>query len=61
MICVMLAWLASYSQEYIVLPFLMQNACIGCMFIAFGDLLKNRIFKFVEQIKKVHTFMNGIF
>ena len=61
MICVMLAWLASYSQEYIVLPFLMQNACIGCMFIAFGDLLKKRIFKFVEQIKKVHILMNGIF
>lgn len=37
-----IAFLAAFSQKYILLPFNIQDACIGCMFMAIGD--KGRIY-----------------
>lgn len=50
---ILLAALASISQNYITLPFTIQNACIGCMFIALGNYSKNHIFKLVEFLQSM--------
>lgn len=60
-ICVVLAYIAAASQKIFVLPFALQNACIGCMFIAFGDALKNYVFNFVKAIKNAPIVAVAIF
>ena len=56
-ICIALACIAAYSQKHITLPFLLQDACIGCMFIAIGDSLKEYIFKFINWLNKLHVIV----
>lgn len=57
-ISVVLAALAAWSQKYVVLPLTIQDAFIGCMFMAIGEFAKPYIFTFVEKLRKLHCLLN---
>lgn len=56
-ISIALAVLASISQKYIVLPFTIQNAFIGCMFIALGAASKDLVFRYAEKLKSLRLLV----
>lgn len=58
-ICVLVAVIANISQHYFLLPFNIQDALIGCMFMAMGDCGRNiyqRLRKFLLSDKYISQF-----
>ena len=51
-IIVMLAIVASLSQMWVVLPFTVQDACIGCMFIFIGNISKKKLTFVIDWLHK---------
>lgn len=49
---VILAAIATWTQTFCILPFTIQDACIGCMFICFGNVFKEQVFSFVDRLFK---------
>jgi fucose 4-O-acetylase-like acetyltransferase len=45
-----LALAAAWSQTKILLPFTLQNACIGCAFIALGDFCRPFVLRYAEWL-----------
>ena len=46
------AFVASISQKYVVLPFNIQDAMIGCMFMAVGDVGRTYYEKYINYLLK---------
>lgn len=55
LLAIVIAAIGSYSQNFFLLPFNLQNACIGCMFIALGNSLKKTVTAFINHLQKKHA------
>ena len=55
---IVLAAVAAWSQKHILLPLTLQDACIGCMFMALGEFLRPYVDAFVERLKKLHCLVH---
>ena len=47
-----MAIISQISQQYILLPFNIQDAFIGCLFFALGDCGKDLIQKYIDYVKE---------
>lgn len=57
-ISIVMAAAAAFSQKYFILPFTLQDACIGCMFMAIGEFARTYVYAYVEKVKKLNGFVN---
>ncbi len=53
-VIIALAIVASLSQMWVVLPFTIQDACIGCMFIWIGNFCKKKFTFVVDWLHKTN-------
>jgi fucose 4-O-acetylase-like acetyltransferase len=49
-LALVLAGVATWSQSRVVLPFTLQDACIGCAFIALGDFCRPYVLRYAEWL-----------
>jgi fucose 4-O-acetylase-like acetyltransferase len=49
-LALVLAGVATWSQSRMVLPFTLQDACIGCAFIALGDACRSFVLRYAEWL-----------
>jgi len=55
------AFAASVSQKYVVLPFNIQNALIGCMFMSIGDVGKAYYERYTKCLLKHKLIVNVLY
>lgn len=58
---VILSVISAWSMQKFILPFNIQVALVGCMFMAIGDCLRDYIIRFFEWIKRCRLFQNILF
>jgi len=58
---VVLSTISAWTMKKFILPFNIQVAFIGCMFMAIGDCLREYIFIFLKWIKSCRLFQNILF
>lgn len=56
-----LSAVSAWSMHRFILPFNIQVALVGCMFMAIGDCLRNYIISFFEYLKRCRLFQNILF
>lgn len=55
---VILSAISAWSMQKFILPFNIQVALVGCMFMAIGDCFRNYVIRFFEWIKRCALFQN---